>query len=195
MCAWLDGGPFTVHRPRRPSVLRSRSRPLLLLLAVSLSAVALAACGGGGSPFGSQRSDDEKRLAFEDCLRDEGLDVQSSADGRRTSIRVTSRGGSGRQTFGGPDDENGPFARCRKKTGWAPSPPTAAEQARARDEGLKLARCMRAHGVDMADPAADGRMMVRIRADSPTVQAAMRACGMGEPGFGPGGPGFAAGGK
>lgn len=175
-------------------MLRSRLRPLLLLLAVSLAAVALAACGDGGSPSGSQRSDDEKRLAFEDCLRDEGLDVQSSPDGR-TAIRMTSRGGSGRQAFGGPDDENGPFARCRRKTGWAPSPPTAAEQARMRDQGLKMARCMRAHGVDMADPSPGGRMMVRIRADSPTVQAAMRACGMGEPGSGPGGPGFAAGGK
>lgn len=160
-------------------MLRSPLRLLLLLLAVALAAVALAACGGSGSPSGSQRSDDEKRLAFEDCLRDEGLDVQSSADGRRTAIRMTGRGGPGRQTFGGPDDENGPFARCRRKTGWAPSPPTAAEQARMRDEGLKMARCMRAHGVDMADPAPDGRMMVRIRADSPTVRAAMRACGMG----------------
>lgn len=176
-------------------MLRSCLRPLLLLLAVSLAAVALAACGGAGSPSGSQRSDDEKRLAFEDCLRDEGLDVQSSADGRRTSIRMTGRGGSGRQTFGEPDDENGPFARCRKKTGWAPITPTAADMARMRDEGLKMARCMRAHGVDMADPAPNGRMMVRISADSPTVQAAMRACGMGERGFGPGAPGFAAGGK
>jgi hypothetical protein len=174
-------------------VLRHRFRllPLLLLLVLSLAAFALAACGGS-SGSGPGRSDEEKRLAFEDCLRDEGLDVQMSPDGKRTAIRMTARGGagsgSGPQTFGGPDDENGPFARCREKTGWAPSPPTAAEQARARDEGLKLARCMRAHGVDMADPAPDGRMLVRIREDSPTQQAAMRACGMGGPG-GPGGPG------
>jgi hypothetical protein len=180
-------------------VLRTRSRPLLLLalLALSCTTLALAACGGAGAP-GAGRSDDEKRLAFEDCLRAEGLDVQSSPDGRRTAIRMTAGGGAGRQSFGGPDDANGPFARCRKKTGWAPSPPTAAEQARARDEGLRLARCMRDHGVDMADPAPDGRMLVRIRSDSPTVQAAARACGMDGPGPGlarRGDAGFAAGGK
>jgi hypothetical protein len=167
-----------------------RIRHLQILLAASLAALALAACGGA-APSPSGASDDEKRLAFEDCLRDEGLDVQSSADGRRTAIRMTSRGGSGRAGSGGPEDPNGPFARCRRKTGWVPSPPTAAEQARARDEGLRMARCMRAHGVDMADPAPDGRMMVRIREDSPTVRAAMRACGMGGPGSG----GIAAGGK
>ncbi len=167
-------------------------RSLLLLLVLSSTVVALAACGGGSPGSGSGRSDEEKRLAFEDCLRDEGLDVQMSPDGKRTAIRVTARAqvgsGSGPQTFGGPDDEDGPFAKCREKTGWAPSPPTAAEQARARDEGLKMARCMRAHGVDMADPAPDGRTMIRIRADSPTQQAALRACGMGGP-EGPGGPG------
>lgn len=172
---------------------RSRFRPLLLLVPALLATVALAGCGSASPSSGG--SDDEKRLAFEDCLRDEGLDVRSSADGRRTSIRVTGRGGGSEpHSFGGPDDENGPFARCRRETGWAPSPPTAAEQARARDEGLKLARCMRAHGVDMADPAPDGRMMVQIRADSPTVRAAMRACGMGVPGPG-GNAGFAVGGK
>lgn len=193
MCAWLDGG-MTIDRGGL-RVLRPHFRLIMLLLVATLAAVALAACGGGGSPSGPGRGDDEKRLAFEDCLRDEGLDVVSSPDGRRTAIHMTSRGTPGRQTSGGPDDPNGPFARCRKKTGYVRSEPTAAEQARARDEGLRIARCMRAHGVDMADPAPDGRMMVRVRENSPTVQAAMRSCGMGEPGPMPGNAGFAAGGK
>jgi len=176
-------------------VLRTAFRPLLLLLAVSLAAVALAACGGVGSPS-SGKSDEEKRLAFEDCLRDNGVDVRTSADGR-TEIRTTVRSSGPRRAeggvgTGGPDDPNGPFAICRRQTGWAPGPPTAAEQARARDEGLRLARCMRAHGVDMADPAPDGRMVVRVQKDSPTVQAAMRACGTGRPGFK---GGFSVGGK
>jgi hypothetical protein len=41
---------------------------------------------------------------------------------------------------------------------------------------------MRAHGVDMADPAPDGRQLMRVDGDSPTFRAAARACGVGVPG-------------
>jgi hypothetical protein len=162
-----------------------RIRHLLLLLAASLT---LVACGGA-SPSSSGGSDEEQRLAFEDCLRDHGVDVQSTPDGR-TMIRVTARAGgpgAARQTFGGPDDEDGPFAVCRRETGWAPSPPTAAQQAEMRDRGLRTARCMRAHGVDMPDPAPDGRQLIRVDGDSPTFRAAARACGLGVPDAPPGG--------
>lgn len=167
-------------------VLRTRIRLVLPVLSLLFATIALAACGGSGDGASAGKSDEEKRLAFEDCLRDEGLDVETSSDGRtmiRSSVRAGA-GGPGRASFGGPDDEDGPFARCREKTGWAPSPPSEAEQARMRDEGLRMARCMREHGVDMADPAPDGRMQLQIRADSPTVRAAMEACGMGG-GLGP----------
>jgi hypothetical protein len=166
--------------PRRPFVLRTV--PLLLLL---ICALALVACGGGGGGSStSGRSDEEKRLAFEDCLRDEGIDVQTSPDGSRTSIRVPAPAGGkqsgARARFGlAPDDPNGPFARCRKKTGWAPSPPTAAQQARMRDQALRVARCMREHGVDMPDPSPGGGMLMRLDPNSPTFQAAARACGLG----------------
>jgi hypothetical protein len=177
--------------------LRFRFRPLLLLVPALLATVMLAACGSA-SPSSGGKGDDEKRLAFVDCLRDHGVDIQMSADGRRPMVRVQGRPGDGatKQTFGdgGPDDPNGPFAVCRKKTGWAPTPPTAAEQAQMRDRALRMARCMRSHGVDMPDPAPDGRMMLRIPGDSPTFQAAARACGMGVPGGGvPGGRGGRAG--
>jgi len=160
-----------------------RTRHLPLLLAAALAVLALAACGGA-SPSSSGKSDDEQRLAFEDCLRDHGVDVQTSSDGR-TMIRVTARAGgpgSARQTFGDPDDENGPFAVCRRQTGWAPSPPTAAQRAEMRDRGLRMARCMRSRGVDMPDPAPDGRQLISVDGNSPTFRAAARACGLGVPG-------------
>ena len=158
-------------------MLRSRIRLVMSLLAVSLAAVALAACGGsGGSGSPSGGSDEEKRLAFEDCLRDEGLDVETTSDGRST-IRMTSRGGRGGASLGDPDDENGPFARCREKTGWAPSPPSEEAQAEMRDEALKFARCMREHGADVPDPAPDGRLLVRVEpGDEATMKAAQAAC-------------------
>jgi len=169
-----------------------RIRPLPFLLAALLAVVALAGCGGAASPSASGKSDEEKRLAFADCLRDEGVDVQMSQDGRRVGFKVSARGpqGAGRATFGDPGDPNGPFARCRRKTGWAPSPPSEEEQARMRDEMLRFARCMRAHGIDMPDPSPDGRILVRTRSDGPTTQAALRACAR----RGPGGGDFAVGG-
>jgi len=161
---------------------------LLPLLAASLAVLALSACGGAGTGS-SGKSDEEKRLAFEDCLRDRGLDVQTSADGR-TAIRMSVRAGgpgAGTRKFGtgGPGDPNGPFAVCRRQTGWAPSPPTAAQRAEMRDRALRIARCMREHGVDMADPAPDGRQLIRIDGSSPTFRAAARACGLDVPGGGP----------
>lgn len=171
---------------------RRRSRFCLLspLVCASLCALVLAACGGA-SPSSAGKSDDEKRLAFVDCLRDHGVDIQMSADGRRSMVRVQGRPGdaASKQTFGdgGPDDPDGPFATCRRQTGWAPTPPTAAEQAQMRDRALRMARCMRSHGVDMPDPAPDGRTMLRIPGDSPTFQAAARACGIGVPGGSGGG--------
>jgi hypothetical protein len=175
-----------VSRPRIRSVL-----PLLLVAA--LAPAALAACGSAGSPS-SGKSDDEKRLAFDDCLRQHGVNVQTTSDGRFMIRQTVSAGsaGNGKATFGsgGPDAPNGPFAICRRQTGWAPSPPTAKQQAEARDQGLRIARCMRSHGVDMADPAPDGRVLMRVPGDSPTFQAAARACGMGGPdGAPPGGKG------
>jgi hypothetical protein len=162
---------------------RSRLRPLLLLVPALLATVALAACGGASPSSG--RSDEEKRLAFIDCLRDHGLDVQMSPDGRRTSVRAQGTPGdaASKRDFGvgGPDDPDDPFAVCHRQTGWAPTPPTAAEQAQMRDRMLRMARCMRSHGVDMPDPAPDGRIVVRVTKDSPTFTAASRACGMGLP--------------
>lgn len=164
-------------------MLRTRIRPVLPLLAASLVAVALSACGSAGSPS-AQRSDEEKRLAFEDCLRDEGLNVTSSADGKRTAIQVRGRAGEGKTSMGGPDDTGkDPFTTCRKRTGWAPSPPTAKERAEALANGLKMARCMRSHGVDMPDPTADGKMTFSVRGDSPAFEAAQRACDMDGPRF------------
>ncbi len=159
-----------------------RLRPLLLIVPALLAALAVAACGSA-SPSSGGKSDDEKRLAFVDCLRDHVVDITMSADGRRTMVRAQARAGDGgKQAFGdGPGDPNGPFALCRKRTGWAPTPPTAAEQAQMRDRALRMARCMRSHGVDMPDPAPDGRMALRIPGNSPTFQAAARACGIGVP--------------
>jgi hypothetical protein len=160
------------------------NRPLpriLPPLVLACAALTLAACGASpSSPSG--KSDEEQQLAFHDCLRDEGLEVRSMDGGRGIAVRSTAGPGEGKGQMSSSTDRA--FETCRRRTGWAPRPPSEAEQAEARDRALRFARCMRAHGVDMADPASDGRMMLRVEGDSPTARSAMRACG--DDGFGMG---------
>lgn len=149
-------------------------RPVLPLLALFCAAVALAACGSGsGAGAGGGKSDEEQRLAYEDCLRDQGLDVAVDARGG-IAIRA------GRADEGGPrmDDSRRAFETCREKTGWAPPEPTEAQQREMQERGLRFARCMREHGADVPDPSPDGRMTVRVdRGDSAVFERAQRACG------------------
>ena len=151
-------------------------RPALPLLALVCAAVALAACGSeSGSGDGGGKSDQEQRLAFLDCLRDQGLEV--SDDGRGIGIRM--RRGEGESGAGsGFDDSRRAFDTCREKTGWAPPEPTEAQQREMQERGLRFARCMRSHGADVPDPAPDGRMTVRVEpGDSAVFERAQRACG------------------
>jgi len=149
-------------------------RPLLAILATAVAALALAACGGDSpsSATGSASSDEEKQLAFQDCLRREGLDVQIMDGGRGIAI------GSRREPGDGPPpNADRAMESCRESTGWAPPEPSEAEKSEMRDRALRFAQCMRDHGVDMDDPAPDGRMTMRVEGDSPTFRAAQEACG------------------
>lgn len=147
------------------------------LLALLCATVALAACGSdSGSGSGGGKSDEEQRLAYLDCLRDQGLQV--SDDGRGIAIGETRRAGG--SDDGGPslDDTGGALKTCREKTGWAPPEPTEAQQQEMQERGLRFARCMREHGADVPDPSPDGRMTVRVdRGDSAVFERAQRACG------------------
>lgn len=173
------------HTPRPTRQLR-RPRPLrpLALLGVGGAALALAACGGSSpSSAGNGSKDEEARLAFMDCLRDKGVDVQIAPDGRGMAIRseaLSARAGSSAGPGGRTEDALG---ECRKQTGWAPPEPSEAEKVEMRDRALRFARCMREHGVDMPDPSPDGLMTLRANPGSPTFRSAQRACddGMGIP--------------
>jgi hypothetical protein len=151
-------------------------RRLLPLLALALAALALAACGSGdgdASAGGSADSDEEQRLAFEDCLRGEGIDIRTTADGR-----VAIRASASRDESGSPSRTDRAFERCRRETGWAPKPPSEEQQQEMRDRALEFARCMREHGVDMPDPSSDGRMLMRVEeGQDAVVRRAQEECG------------------
>jgi hypothetical protein len=167
-----------------------------LSAATALATLLLAACGGGsgGDDLAGDRPDDAKRLAFATCLRKAGVQVTEQSGSGGIDIRVPEGISKAR------------MARiertCARTTGGGPGrgrEPSPAEKARFLDQALKFARCMRAHGVDMADPQADGRgIRLEINSasgkpDSPLFRRTQQACASFNPkgpdkgGSGPGG--------
>jgi hypothetical protein len=154
------------------------------ILAATAATLMLAACGGSSGDNGSAgQSDDAKQLAFNDCMRKAGLEVkeQNSGGNRKSAIRIPKGVSPARLQKIQRD--------CTRKTGGGPRELSKAEQAKFLDQALKFARCMRAHGIDMPDPKAQGggiSLGVRssrgddgsngINPNSPAFQRAQKAC-------------------
>jgi hypothetical protein len=162
----------------------TRRHGLPTILATTAAALLLAACGGdsGGDATASGKPDDAKILAFNACMRKAGLDFKDpTPGGGPQQVRIPSGISPARlQTI---------QRDCARKTGGGPKEPSKAEQAKFLDQALKFARCMRAHGVDMPDPQAQGGgIVIRKRSgsggsggsgpnpDSPAFQRAQREC-------------------
>jgi hypothetical protein len=152
------------------------------ILAAALSLLVLAACGGSNnSSGGAGQSDDEKQLAFADCMRKAGLDVKTADGGRATRLRVPKGVSPARLQKIQRD--------CTRKTGGGPKELSKADQAKFLDKALKFARCMRAHGINLPDPKAQGGGITLgarsskggstgndIDPESPAFQRAQNAC-------------------
>ena len=163
----------------------TNSHGLPTLLAAAAATLLLAACGGGGSVddgVPSNASREDKEQAFFSCLRKAGVEVEArTVDGGRgkaVSIKVP-RGVS--KTRMGTIEKD-----CAKKTGGGPGrgkPMSKAEQAKFLDQALKFSRCMRAQGINMPDPVADGGGIRiggpgknGINPESPAFQRAQQSC-------------------
>jgi hypothetical protein len=156
-----------------------RAHGLPTILATTAAALLLAACGGGsnGDDPSADQPDDTKRLAYLACLRKAGVTVTERTVGGNTSVDVRVPRGFSRARMAALEGD------CARKTGGgrrggeAPGP---AEKARFLDQALKFSRCMRAHGVQMGDPQADGngiRMTgPKFDPDSPAFRRAQTAC-------------------
>jgi hypothetical protein len=121
----------------------------LSLAPILAATVLLAACGGSnGDDPSVAEPDDAKEQAFADCMRKAGLTVKQSNDGRRTAMQIPKGISPARLQKIQRD--------CTRKTGGGPKRLSRAERAKALDAALKFARCMRAHGIDVPDPKADG---------------------------------------
>jgi hypothetical protein len=203
----------------KPAPIRSRIRPALprlLAVAAAVTAVpALAACGGSKSPANaaaaerSREIQDEAKLArFAKCMREHGVEAKpSSGPGHQSlGIRVSGKAGAGRQTLEIAQRACKQYQPQPKKVNLSPQEKVAQEEA-----VLKFAKCMREHGVKVHASASDGRVQLQVggpgassgpNPESPSFQAAQKACqsllpfkAKGGPGGGPstsserGGPG------
>jgi hypothetical protein len=207
----------------KPAPICSRIRPALprlLALAAAVAAVpALAGCGGSKSPANaaaaeqSREGQDEAKLAkFAKCMREHGIEAKTSSGPGHQSlgIRVSGKGGAGRQTLETAQRACKQYQPQPKKVNLSPQEKVAQEEA-----VLKFAKCMREHGVNVHASASEGRVQLQVggpgassgpNPESPSFQAAQKACqsllpfkSKGGPGGGPstsseaGGPGRGAG--
>ena len=161
------------------------TRPLLAVLAVLVAALALAACGGddssgdsgGSGSASSESSETDAQLAFEECLRGKSIDIDIS---ERGGMLMRAKADDGGPSAGSEDEARAAMDECRESSGWTPPEPSDEQRAEMRDRALEFARCMREQGVDVPDPAPDGRMTLRMDAGNrEAFERASRACGNG----------------
>jgi hypothetical protein len=172
-----------------------RLRRAGLLPAMAAVAVLTAACGGSASSSSSAggSANYQQALAYSQCMRAHGMADFPDPDAEGNIIQHV----SGNQ----PDDENSSVFQaadtaCHHLLPGGGGRSTAAQQ-QVISRWLKIAQCMRAHGVpNYPDPQVSGRSIVilsgaGINVNSPQFQAAEHACkSVIPPGFSPG-PGVA----
>jgi hypothetical protein len=171
-------------------------RLTFLTLPLAAASIALGACGGGDpatAGTGDQRAEfREAALKYARCMRAHGVDMPDPKPGEGGRITM---GGPGT----GPEDQakmESAQKACRKILESVRPPERSAEKEQeAKDQALKFARCMRAHGIDMPDPQfqSGGRVTQRmeegIDPNSQRFRDASEACSNGKRG----GFGFQAG--
>jgi hypothetical protein len=199
-----------------PNLDRAGAPAAALALAI---AVGIAACGGAApnddgvvslaSPSPGESAaptapvdPEEAMLAFEECMKEHGVDIQVAT--------IDDRGGGSVQ-IGGPDAEadvqpaSGAFdvkaleeadKACRDllPAGGMLGDPNATMDPALADQLLEFAQCMRDHGVNFPDPQfSGGGVMVQVGGGedgtidpmSEAFQAAQEACGKELPGGAP----------
>jgi hypothetical protein len=171
------------------------TRTLVAVLAATAS-LAVAACGSDnetpassnaqGKQGGLDAASKKAMLKFAQCMRDHGVDMPDPTfdqGGGKVVQRVKG---------GGEDTMRAAQQACQKYQDQVKPPPVSEEQEKKmKTAALKNAQCMRDHGVtNFPDPqfGEGGRMTMKLGKDagidpqSPTFQAAMKACQKESPG-------------
>lgn len=157
-------------------------RYLRLIAAAAVLLLGLAACGGeGGSdggptgaagPAQDRASEmEEAELAFYDCMRDHGVDLPDPDPNQEGVQLMLPEGQAGDPAVQEAMDE------CRDLLpgGGEPGAKSDPEQIEAMRDFTK---CLRAEGIDIPDPAADGSLTMPegVTRDSAEFQTAVDEC-------------------
>lgn len=161
----------------------------------------LAACGSSNSSSSntagqsSAATKQSKGLAFADCIRSHGVpNFPDPTSGGGVRIQQSDRSGSGASLKVNGVPVDGPAFQAAQKVCSkylpAPRPISAQQLANLRAGALRMAQCMRTHGVpNFPDPSVqagpNGGIGIRIGAaggggpdpSSPAFQAAQKTCG------------------
>jgi hypothetical protein len=150
-----------------------RKKDLLVAMALALCVVGLVACGGGGSGSGggSTASEEEEGLAFTECLRAHGIEVEDPKPGQQ-NIEVPASGDPAAKQA---------LAACNGKLGNAGQELSSGEGEEFREGALALAQCLRDNGIEMGDPEflGPGKFHLDtegIDTESPAFRAAQETC-------------------
>ena len=154
--------------------------------AASLSALvaagALAACGGNSSTTttgaSSQATSQQQAVAaltqFAGCMRSHGIPVPDpNAQGQISGSQQL------QQEYQASPQAQAALHACRQYLQNAVTQLTPANTAQYRHAQLLFARCMRAHGIPIADPDPTGQLHLdpkTVNKASPQFQRAARAC-------------------
>lgn len=158
-----------------------------LAAAVLCVAAGCGGSGGGGVAQGgsSTTAGTNDPVAFASCMRAHGVPrfPDPGSDGTIPKESLAQLGVSSARFQAAQ-------AACRHLLPNGGRPPDQAEQQRVAAEGLRFARCVRAHGVPgFPDPGSDGRIpdpaSVGIDQASPKFEAANRACAQERPPYMP----------
>jgi hypothetical protein len=177
----------------------------MALLAVVPALLALTGCAGGGDDSGVATANGGKaadakatpslnprdaQLKFAQCMRQNGVDMPDPEPGQ-AGVRIQSKKGERGKTDAAMK-KCGPFLEAGRI---GPKP----DDPKVRDQMLKLAQCLRQHGVNVPDPQPGQGMRMRVdKGSKAKVEAAHKACEQFLPGGGKAPPsvgGSAGGGK
>ncbi|GAA3217176.1 hypothetical protein [Actinocorallia longicatena] len=142
-------------------------RSMWALPLAALALCTLSACGdkggddgvaslnkGGATPSASATpslSEEDARVKFEQCMRDNGAKLQKTPDGKGMAF------GGGK---GDMKKTEAAMKKCQPILAQGGIAPPDANDPAVRDALVKFAQCMREHGVKMQDPGANGELKI-----------------------------------
>ena len=133
-----------------------------------IALLALAGCAGhagDGTASSPTTGAQDAGVKFAQCMRQHGVDVADPKPGDR-GIKITARKGS-QATM------DAAMLACRK---YSPKGNLDPNDPKVRDQMLKLAQCLRRHGVQVADPQPGQGIRIQTNKSDAKARQAMEAC-------------------